>query len=107
MLHNRAPPCYDYAPEPAEQADRAHQVDSDRRNSGPLHHPLALDLAPIISAVAGSAETLSEAFNALAIGLGMTALIDPRSVPDRLLGDIVTLVYDGLLAPSDAVPPDN
>ena len=40
---------------------------------------------------------LATAVLALAIGLGMDRLIDPDSVPDSLFGDILQLIYDGLV----------
>lgn len=43
------------------------------------------------------AAQLAEAFIGLAIGLSMSALLDPASVPDDLFGDIASLVYDGLV----------
>lgn len=43
------------------------------------------------------AERLATAFVALAAGLAMEALIQPDAVPEDLLGDIFSLVYDGLV----------
>jgi AcrR family transcriptional regulator len=40
---------------------------------------------------------LATAVHALANGLGMDRLIDPDAVPDSLFGDILQLLYDGLV----------
>jgi hypothetical protein len=42
---------------------------------------------------------------ALAGGLAQQRLIDPASVPDDLLGDILALLYRGLVARDSAEPP--
>ena len=42
------------------------------------------------------AEDLAEALIALAIGLGMAALLDRHSVRRELFGEIASLLYDGL-----------
>jgi AcrR family transcriptional regulator len=44
------------------------------------------------------AQELATAFLALANGLGLERLIDPDAVPDDLLGRIIVLVYQGLVA---------
>jgi AcrR family transcriptional regulator len=44
------------------------------------------------------ARDLATAFMALAEGLACEALVDPESVDERLFGEILTLVYDGLEA---------
>jgi AcrR family transcriptional regulator len=43
------------------------------------------------------AEELAEAFIALALGLGMAALVAPGSVRPELFGDVASLVYDGMV----------
>jgi AcrR family transcriptional regulator len=43
------------------------------------------------------AERLGTAMIALSIGLAMEALARPDAVPDELLGDILGLIYDGLV----------
>jgi AcrR family transcriptional regulator len=44
------------------------------------------------------AQALATAVIALAEGLSMEALVDPDSVPDGLLGEVLSLVYDGMAA---------
>ena len=59
-------------------------------------------------------EELATAVIALANGLAMDRIVDPDSVPDRLLGEILELIYDGLvlrsasaaLKPADQQPVD-
>jgi hypothetical protein len=41
---------------------------------------------------------VAAAYLALGTGLGAEKLVDPNSVPDDLLGEIVALVYQGLVA---------
>jgi len=43
------------------------------------------------------AEELAEAFVALAVGLGMAALVSPDSIREGLFGDVASLVYDGMV----------
>jgi AcrR family transcriptional regulator len=43
------------------------------------------------------AERLGTAIIALSIGLAMEALAEPDAAPDELLGDILSLIYDGLV----------
>jgi len=43
-------------------------------------------------------ERVATAIMALSIGLAQQALVDPRAVPDDLLGETIVLVYRGLLA---------
>jgi hypothetical protein len=43
------------------------------------------------------AKGLGTAIIALSLGLAMEALAEPDAVPDELLGDILGLIYDGLL----------
>lgn len=45
-----------------------------------------------------SAERVASAFMALADGLALERLVDPEAVPDDLLGEILALVYAGLVA---------
>jgi AcrR family transcriptional regulator len=49
-----------------------------------------------------SAEWVATAYMALAEGLSFQKLIDPESVPDELYGEIVALVYQGLVARAQA-----
>lgn len=42
------------------------------------------------------AERLGTAMLALASGLAVEALVEPKAVPDELLGDVLSLIYDGL-----------
>lgn len=59
-------------------------------------------------------EELATAVIALANGLAMDRMVDPQSVPDRLLGEVLELIYDGLvlrsasaaLKPADKPPVD-
>jgi AcrR family transcriptional regulator len=44
------------------------------------------------------AEPLAAAILALGHGLAMSALVEPQSVPDGLLGDVLQLLYEGLEA---------
>lgn len=44
------------------------------------------------------ARRLATAFVALAQGLAYEALVDPDSVDDALYGDVLSLVYDGLVS---------
>ena len=44
------------------------------------------------------AEHAATAFLALGNGLSMIRLADPNSVPDQLFGEILSLVYEGLVA---------
>ena len=44
------------------------------------------------------AHRLAEAFISLAVGLAYDSMIDPGAVDDALFGDILSLVYDGLVA---------
>ena len=41
---------------------------------------------------------VATAIMALDIGLAQQALVDPRAVPDDLLGETILLIYKGLLA---------
>jgi AcrR family transcriptional regulator len=43
------------------------------------------------------AEELADAFIALAIGLGMAALVEPGSIRAELFGEMASLVYDGMV----------
>jgi AcrR family transcriptional regulator len=54
-------------------------------------------------------EELATAIIALSIGLSMTRMIDPESVPDQLLGDVLEVLYDGLVlrSASAALRPTN
>jgi hypothetical protein len=44
------------------------------------------------------AERLATAIIALSVGLAMEALANPDAVADELLGDVLGLIYDGLVA---------
>jgi hypothetical protein len=48
-------------------------------------------------ALTGDPEELATAVIALSIGLSMARMIDPELVPDRLLGDMLEVLYDGLV----------
>lgn len=48
------------------------------------------------------ADALATAFIALAEGLSLEALLDPDSVEEDLLGEILSLVYDGMVARAQA-----
>jgi AcrR family transcriptional regulator len=50
-------------------------------------------------------ERIATAFIALSAGLAQQALVDPRAVPDDLLGETFLLIYKGLTArPEDQAP---
>ncbi len=49
------------------------------------------------------ADELATAFIALAEGLSLEALLDPESVGEGLLGEIFSLVYDGMVARAEKV----
>ena len=51
------------------------------------------------------ADRLATAILALGHGLAMSALVDRRSVPDDLLGEVLDLLYDGLAARAGAERP--
>lgn len=51
-----------------------------------------------------NASRLAEAFIALAQGLAFEAVVDRNAVDDALFGDIIALVYDGLVARANAEP---
>jgi len=53
------------------------------------------------------AEELAEAFVALAVGLGMAALVSPDSIRDGLFGDVAALVYDGMVLRSGTTTGEN
>ena len=48
-------------------------------------------------ALTADPEELATAVIALANGLAMDRIVDPESVPDRLLGEILEIIYDGLV----------
>jgi AcrR family transcriptional regulator len=79
--------------------DRSHAARYRRRHRA-LREALALALVARHEQtgvpLALPAEELAEALIALAIGLGMGALVDRRSVRPELFGEIASLVYDGL-----------
>jgi AcrR family transcriptional regulator len=79
--------------------DRSHAA-RYRRRHGALREALALALAARHEQtgvpLALPAEDLAEALIALAIGLGMAALLDRHSVRRELFGEIASLLYDGL-----------
>ncbi|MFT3866633.1 MAG: TetR/AcrR family transcriptional regulator [Solirubrobacterales bacterium] len=45
-------------------------------------------------------ERIAAAIMALGVGLAQQALVDPHAVPDDLLGEIILLIYEGLMARS-------
>jgi len=47
-------------------------------------------------------ERMATAIMALGAGLALERLIDPDAVPDELLGDIIVLIYAGLVARAEA-----
>jgi hypothetical protein len=51
------------------------------------------------------AHRLAQAFIALAQGLALESIVDPAAVDDALYGDILSLVYDGLVARAAATEP--
>ena len=80
--------------------DEAHAARYQRRH-GALRHALGSALAARhdqtgvpLTLPAGE---LAEAFIALAVGLGMSALVEPGSVREGLFGEIASLVYDGMV----------
>lgn len=79
--------------------DRSHAA-RYRRRHGALREALALALAARHEQtgvpLALPAEELAEALIALAIGLGMAALLDRHRVRRDLFGEIASLLYDGL-----------
>jgi len=44
------------------------------------------------------ARRLAQAFIALGQGLALESIVDPDAVDDELFGDVLALVYDGLVA---------
>jgi AcrR family transcriptional regulator len=54
-------------------------------------------------ALGSEAERIATVIMALTIGLAQQALVDPRAVPDELLGDAILLIYRGLLAGAEDV----
>lgn len=62
-----------------------------------LAHALAARHARTGVPLAVSADALATAFVALAEGLSREALVDPDSVEEGLFGEILSLVYDGLV----------
>jgi AcrR family transcriptional regulator len=48
------------------------------------------------------ADRLATAFIALAQGLALESIVDPQAVDDALFGDLLALVYDGLVARASA-----
>jgi hypothetical protein len=51
------------------------------------------------------AHRLAQAFIALAQGLALESIVDPGAVDAALYGDILSLVYDGLVARAAATEP--
>lgn len=49
-------------------------------------------------------EALATAFLALGLGLAQEALVDPDAVPDGLLGEVLSLAYDGNAARAGRLP---
>jgi AcrR family transcriptional regulator len=47
-------------------------------------------------------ERMATAIMALGTGLALEKLIDPEAVPDDLLGDVIVLIYTGLVARTEA-----
>ena len=85
--------------------DRSHATRYRRRHRA-LREALALALAARHEQtgvpLALPADELAEALIALAIGLGMAALLDRRSVRGELFGEIASLLYDGLAHRAEA-----
>lgn len=52
----------------------------------------------------GDAERVATVIMSLASGLAMQSLVDPKSVPDDLLGDTIATIYRGLVARASEPP---
>ena len=50
------------------------------------------------------AEGLGTAIIALGLGLAMEAMAEPRAIPDELFGDVLGLIYDGLVHRAERRP---
>jgi AcrR family transcriptional regulator len=86
--------------EPALQAGYAARQAELRRALGEALQARVSHLGAPVEEV--PVEELATAFLALANGLGMERMVDPRAVPDHLLGRIIALVYAGLVARAPA-----
>jgi AcrR family transcriptional regulator len=68
----------------------AHALEERHRHTGvPLVYP---------------AERLAEGFIGLAQGLALESIIDPEAIDSALFGDLIALVYDGLVARAASEP---
>lgn len=80
-----------------EDSIRADYVRRQRALSDAIARVLTARHATLEVPLAYPAERLGTAIIALAVGLAMEALAEPDAVPDELLGDILGLIYDGLV----------
>jgi AcrR family transcriptional regulator len=77
---------------------KARYLERERELRGALAQALAARHARTGVPLTMPAEALAAAFMALADGLSRQALLDPDSVDQALLGEIFSLVYDGMVA---------
>jgi AcrR family transcriptional regulator len=77
---------------------RARYLERQRALRNTLAHALASRHERTGVPLAIPADALATAFVALAEGLSLEALIDPDAVEEDLLGEIFSLVYDGMVA---------
>lgn len=80
-----------------DESIRADYIHRQRALSDALARALTARHATLEVPLAYPAERLGTAIIALGVGLAMEALAEPNVVPDELLGDILGLIYDGLV----------
>ncbi len=87
----------------------ARYAEWNRDLRGLIAHALVAHHEATSIVLTGDPEQLATAVIALAIGLSMTRMIDPESVSDQLLGDMLAVLYDGLVlrSASAALRPTN
>jgi AcrR family transcriptional regulator len=81
---------------------RARYAKRQRRIRTALGKAIAARLEHLGAAPAESPEDLAMMFMALALGLAQERVIDPKAVPDALLGEAFALIYAGHVASSRA-----
>lgn len=77
---------------------RADFTQRQRALGDAVAHTLEARHATLGVPLAYPAERLGTAIMALCIGLAMEALAEPEAVPEELLGDVLGLIYDGLVS---------
>jgi AcrR family transcriptional regulator len=87
-----------------EDSVRRDFVQRQRTFADAIAHTLQARHATLEIPLTYPAKGLGTAIVALSLGLAMEALAEPAAVPDELFGDILGLIYDGLVLRAERSP---